>query len=656
MCSLDSPVLSSPEGETGDLDTTGTSGLVSIANGGPIDEHWSSENDNPGKLGDSLVFYAPATRKGTVIPVFENCINGVCCCIHSLAGNKVQIKPCRVASVMFDKSSHVSDDYWLLYCGLVDGFDIVDSEVLEYDCQNYDSILKEGNKEKMDSIIRSELENGMISESESKPHCIHALGAVTKPNGDIRPITDCGQPSDKCVNENMDSLVQKFRYKSVDNVVDLLQPGDYMSVIDIKSAYRSVPINPDHSIYQGLRWRLDGEEKFFIDRRLCFGLKCGPFYFNLLSEFVYNECSSRYDIQMVNYLDDFICVSRSYDECIHAQFSVIQFLRFIGMQISWSKVTPPSQVTIYLGITIDSLKMELRLPENKVGKMKKLVADFKSKSSATKHQLECLTGLLAHCATVVRGGRTFCRRLYDAHKVACNTKSKCVRLNAAAKADIEWWSRFAELFNGKATILNAYFASDMTSDASLKGFAVYINDDWAAGTWSNEISVDSSCQHIACSPSFDVYDNSNINVLELWPVLIGCHRWAHRFRNTRIRCWIDNMQVVYMLRTGRSSNPTCMGWLREIFWLSVLFNFSLEPEYIPSECNVLADTLSRVSYPKTACKLVELIDVDSLCCGDTLLHASRSVAGGTTPENLHYEEKVGSLINLQGTQEPMEVL
>lgn len=140
--------------------------------------------------------------------------------------------------------------------------------------------------------------------------------------------------------------------------------------------------------------------------------------------------------------------------------------------------------------------------------------------------------------------------------------------------------------------------------------AVFTTFDWAAGSWSDAISINSPCQHIVMSPGFDNFESSNINALELWPVLVGLHRWCHLLRNMRVCLWVNNMQVLYMIRTGHSSNPTCMGWLREIFWLSVIFNFSLEPNYIPSESNVVADTLSRVSYQKTANNLSKLINVE----------------------------------------------
>ena len=69
--------------------------------------------------------------------------------------------------------------------------------------------------------------------------------------------------------------------------------------------------------------------------------------------------------------------------------------------------------TRFLGIDIDSVAMELRLPEDKLCRVKKLVNKFAVLKKSTKDKIDELAGLLAHCSKVVRGGRTFCRRIYD---------------------------------------------------------------------------------------------------------------------------------------------------------------------------------------------------------------------------------------------------
>ena len=58
--------------------------------------------------------------------------------------------------------------------------------------------------------------------------------------------------------------------------------------------------------------------------------------------------------------------------------------------------------------------------------------------------------------------------------------------------------------------------------------------------------------------------------------------------------YTDNTQVMSMVNTGRSTSVPCMFWLRELFWLSVLYNFHLVASHVKSEDNILPDFLSRL--------------------------------------------------------------
>lgn len=70
-------------------------------------------------------------------------------------------------------------------------------------------------------------------------------------------------------------------------------------------------------------------------------------------------------------------------------------------------MSPPSQVTKYLGIDIDSIALELRLPEYKVENMLNIVRSVRAKNVVSKKELQKLTALLAHFATVVKGGGSY---------------------------------------------------------------------------------------------------------------------------------------------------------------------------------------------------------------------------------------------------------
>ena len=219
------------------------------------------------------------------------------------------------------------ETFTTLFHDVCDGFKIVDDECnvssLSYNCKNYLSVMTKENKPKMDKIIRKELSEGFMKVVKKKPRCIHSLGAVPKPNGEIRPITDCSMPLHDSVNTHCENLIEEFKYKSVDNVLSMLNEHDYLAVVDIKAAYRALPIYHEHRSLLGLRWNLDNNEIFIEDGRMCFSLRVGPMQFNKVSEFIYNILSDLYGIQIVNYLDDFIVLASSEEETQWAQNMVI---------------------------------------------------------------------------------------------------------------------------------------------------------------------------------------------------------------------------------------------------------------------------------------------------------------------------------------------
>ena len=241
------------------------------------------------------------TPAGAILQVFDSCVQGVCNCEHYIEGVLSQLKPCRFASIIVNGMNNWARGFYDVLWGVTDGFEIVQGDVPSYDCKNYSSILSEGPRQQMDGIIRKELSEGMISEVEKLPHCIHALGAVPKPGGKIRPITDCSRPFGKSVNNFCGNLYEEFSYKNVENVIAMLEPNEYMSVVDIKSAYRAVPISPNHRKFMGFRWQLDGKEMFFVENRMSFGLRLGPLYFDKISRFIHDTLTILHGVRVVNY-------------------------------------------------------------------------------------------------------------------------------------------------------------------------------------------------------------------------------------------------------------------------------------------------------------------------------------------------------------------
>ena len=553
------------------------------------------------------------------VVVYASCIDGTCECRHFIGDVPTQLKPCRAAPYLFGAApleSLSQDDRLYLWKGIVCGFDIVDPDCpASYQCTNYDSILSKEFYGEMTDLLNKEISEHKVSVVSEPPRCVHSLGAVVKANGKLRPITDCSRPEEGAINNYMLTTFRTFCYNSVEDAVAILNRNDFMAVVDIASAYRSVSINPAHLEFQGLSWDFGGGPQHLVDRRLCFGLRCAPTIFDALSNFIVEVARARGAPQVINYLDDFLIVAHSEEECACQRDIVTSTISHLGFEVSWKKVTTPNQVTTFLGITIDSVKLQLSLPIEKVHKLRDLLLSLIGKGHATKKELESVGGLVSHCSYIVRGGRTFSRRIFDLSG-SYSRRSKSIPLSKDILADFEWWLAFCHVFNGRACIIRDTHPVPIVTDSSFLGFGAWAGRDWLAGCWDNTlppIDLQEGCDHLVAPPHFDI-PAKNINVFELWPVVAGIHRWAPFYRGSRLHIVTDNMQVLAMLNTGRSTNKTCMTWLREVFWTCFVNNMDVFATYVKSCDNVLADALSRVAYPGMPTKCSSLLIDLNMCC------------------------------------------
>ena len=268
-------------------------------------------------------------------------------------------------------------------------------------------------------------------------------------------------------------------------MTDVVTEKNNFSVVDIKSAYRSVNIYPPHRQYQGFVWNIGGETRWLQDNCICFGLKCAPYLFSMLSEFIVRCMRMRGYLKVFSYLDDFIVLGDTYDECQDSQIALIKLLRQLGFFIAWKKVISPSTSVVYLGLELDSVALEVSLPEGKLTKLRGLLVDFSKKDRCTRKELEVLAGHLAHASMVVRGGRTFSRRVINMVKYLSDDVKVCV-VPDWLRDDIHWWISFVDIFNGKARMISPADVDliQVRTDSSMSGFGSVWDNDWLVGVWS----------------------------------------------------------------------------------------------------------------------------------------------------------------------------
>ena len=72
--------------------------------------------------------------------------------------------------------------------------------------------------------------------------------------------------------------------------------------LDLKDAYRIVPVHPADFPLPGIRWR----ERVYIDRALPFGLRSAPKLFNAVADTIACVLSQHGITHLLHYLDDFL--------------------------------------------------------------------------------------------------------------------------------------------------------------------------------------------------------------------------------------------------------------------------------------------------------------------------------------------------------------
>ena len=114
---------------------------------------------------------------------------------------------------------------------------------------------------------------------------INRLGVIPKGHapGRWRLITDLSFPADTSVNDGIDPQVCSIRYTTVDKVAKAagkLGIGALVAKLDVRSAYRLVPVHPDDRQLLGFQW----QGARYVDGMLPFGLRSAPKIFTALAD------------------------------------------------------------------------------------------------------------------------------------------------------------------------------------------------------------------------------------------------------------------------------------------------------------------------------------------------------------------------------------
>ena len=231
-------------------------------------------------------------------------------------------------------------------------------------------------------------------------------------------------------------------------------------------------------------------------------------------------------------------LANSLDKCNEDLAAFIDLCKQIGVPLAPDKTVGPRSSITFLGIVLDAVRMEARLPQDKLEKARALLSEFIERNKVTLKELQRLIGVLNFACSVVVPGRAFLRRLIDL-TMGVQKPNHHIRLTRQAKLDLEVWLQFLMHFNGRSFFLDDTFMTGdyldlYTGAAGGTGYGALCGSEWFCGIWPVS------------------WRSYNVSVLELYPIVVAVHVWGSTWSNRSVCFFTEIMKLSFRYHTGQS--------------------------------------------------------------------------------------------------------
>ena len=449
----------------------------------------------------------------------------------------------------------------------------------------------------IDNEIKKLLELKVLEEVEhTKGEYLSPIFIVPKKDGEYRMILNL-----KELNENI--VYHHFKMETFESALKLVKKNCFFASADLRHAYYSVPLA--NEIRKKFRFQKSG--KVYQYTCLPNGVSCAPRQFTKLMKPVYAS------LRMLGhtnsgYIDDSLLVADSFSECEENINDAVSLVTDLGFIIHEKKsVLVPTRKVTFLGKNIDSEKMEVTLPQEKISSIVQECKVLHNKSVSKIRDVARVIGLMISSFSAVEYGPLFYRQL-EREKIQALKNSKgdyeaVMHITHDMKIELLWWVN--NLSTQKRLIDHGSADHIILTDASSAGWGSRYNGNRIGGRWNAEES------------------GNHINFLELLAVSHAIKAFCKSVRDTHVLIKSDNScAVAYINNMGGIKSEECNSLAKSIWLWCMDRNIWLSATHIPGNtCSNDADFESRHFSDNVEWKLKESIfsqitDIWGLPCID----------------------------------------
>ena len=376
----------------------------------------------------------------------------------------------------------------------------------------------------------------------------------------------------KKFNENI--KYQHFKMESLQTALDSIKPNSFMTSVDLKDAFYSIPIYEPHQKY--LKFEFDNK----LYKYTCMPMGYGP-SMRIFTKMLKPPFAKLRSEELVStiYVDDTLLLGDNELECKTNTITTVNLLRHLGFTISPDKsVFTPCQEITFLGFILNSIDMTITLTSDKKNRIMQFCIDIINKPNISIRTLSCFIGNLVAAFPAVPYGRLFYREL-ECTKISALSTHKgnfdiSICINAACIDEICWWK---DNIMGTFKYINPPpITLVIFTDASTLGWGIHCNGVSNGGRWDNNEK------------------KLHINALELLAIFIGIKSFCKNLHSTNVKIMSDNATAIsYISNMGGTKSKTCNSITKQIWLWCQPKQLWLTPAFIPGKQNVAADSASR---------------------------------------------------------------
>ncbi len=461
-------------------------------------------------------------------------------------------------------------------------------------------------QESLDVQLEEMKELGVIADVEES-QCMNMHNVFVVKQSDENNLSKFRVVAD-LRNLNDFSKKARFQLQGLKELRNLVFRGAWMSKCDLSKAYWHVPLGESLSRHFCFPVQTSQGIKFCRWLALPFGFSLAPFLFSLMMRSTLRLLRVHTNIIVIDYLDDFLVLSRSFAKGVNDWLTLIFFLTKFGFSINYSKCSQPAQIQRFLGMIIDSCGMKFSIPRERVIAVRKTIRRLLKREHASPRELARLLGEINWCAMTI----PYLRSL----TVCCNKmKRDCLRFDAR-------WDTISPLTLSVIKELNTLHIYLQNCELGTNLRFAFENVDFVLECDASDSGYGSVLRKgtavIAELSEFwtPVEKLFHINQKELLAIKHSLYQFIPFIsqKTTLVRC--DNVSAVSCVRRLYNlRSPILHQISTEIRSLAMQHKLSLCASHLSGVHNVRADILSRREYDNADWSLDSHIfrDIVRLC-------------------------------------------